>query len=449
VKHFDLCITGGRLVTGAGLVPRTLGICGGRIAALIDPDRVPDADERLDVTGKLVMPGLVDAHVHFREPGLTHKEGFETGSQAAVAGGVTTVMVMPTDSPITLTPTDFEQKVGLASGKSYADFAIQAAIGADLSHIKELAALGSISFEVFLGDIGPSLVSPDSGHLEKALRLVAEAGSVAGVYGHDDGIIATAMAGLDERARRHRLSFFRSRPPLSEGLGVAKACIVARETGARIHIRQTSARVTTEILADMRARHAGISAEVTPHNLLLTEDEIERQGPWAKVSPPLRTADDLAAMWAALRAGTVDIVATDHAPHLPAEKEKGLDNIWAAPGGFPGVQTMLPLMLGAFAGGRISLAEIVHVCSARPAQLFGLYPRKGSLEIGSDADIVVVDPDRTETIRNEDQYSKARVTPFAGRTVRGWPVMTVLRGRVVMRDGKVEGVPRGEFLRPS
>jgi dihydroorotase len=446
---FDLCITGGTLVTPGGLVPRTLAIRGGRIAALLDPAKPVDADDRLDVTGKLVMPGLVDAHVHFREPGLTHKEGFETGSRAAVAGGVTTVMVMPTDNPLTVTPDDFEQKVSLASGKSYADFAIQAVIGADLSHVAALVGLGAISFELFLGEAGPSLVVPDSGHVSRALRLVAEAGSVAGVYGQDDGIIAAATAALDEAARRCRLSFFRSRPPLSEALGVARACILAREAGARIHVRQTSARVTAEILVDMRARYAGISAEVTPHNLLLTEDEIERQGPWAKVSPPLRTADDVAAMWAALRAGTVDIVATDHAPHLPAEKEKGLEDIWAAPGGFPGVQTMLPLMLEATAAGRIGITDIVRVCSARPAQLFGLYPRKGAIDVGSDADIVIVDPDRSEFIRNEDQYSKAKITPFANRAVRGWPEMTLLRGRVVMRDGKVEGKPRGEFQRPS
>ncbi|OGB93582.1 MAG: hypothetical protein A2Z31_03995 [candidate division NC10 bacterium RBG_16_65_8] len=446
---FDLCITGGTLVTSAGLVPRTLAIRGGRIAALLDPAIPVDADDRLDVTGKLVMPGLVDAHVHFREPGLTHKEGFETGSRAAVAGGVTTVMVMPTDNPLTLTPADFEQKVALASGKSYADFAIQAALAADLSHIAGLARLGAVSFELFLGEVGAPLLVQDSGHLRRALRLVAEAGSVAGVYGQDDGVIATATAALDEVARRQYLSFFRSRPALSEALGVARACIVAREAGARVHIRQTSARVTAEILADMRARYAGISAEVTPHTLLLTEDEIERQGPWAKVSPPLRTTDDLAAMWAALRAGTVDIVATDHAPHLPAEKEKGVDDIWAAPGGFPGVQTMLPLMLEAAAAGRIGGADIVRLCSTRPAQLFGLYPRKGSLDVGSDADLVLVDAGRSETIRNDDQYSKARITPFAGRVVRGWPVTTVLRGRVVMCDGKVEGAPRGEFLRPS
>ncbi|MGH7266964.1 MAG: dihydroorotase, partial [Candidatus Rokuibacteriota bacterium] len=189
-----------------------------------------------------------------------------------------------------------------------------------------------------------------------------------------------------------------------------------------------------------------VSAETTPHNLLLTEDELDRQGPFAKVTPPLRPAADLEACWGALRDGTVDIVATDHAPHLPAEKEAGRADIWKAPGGFPGLQTLLPLMLNEVARGRLTLVDLVALCAERPARLFRLYPRKGALEPGSDADLVLVDPAREALIENEAQLSRARVTPFAGWRVRGWPVATLLRGRVVMRDGKVTGVPAGTLV---
>lgn len=426
----------------------TLGIRDGKIALLAEAGAPVNTREVIDASGLVVLPGLVDAHVHLREPGFEAKEGFETGTRAAAAGGVTTVMVMPTTRPPTSTPEAFEDKVRRATGRAYVDFAIQALVAEDLSHVEALARLGAVSFELFLADMPPPLLAGDNRAVLEALERIAAIGGVAGMTCGDDAIIQARLARLHAAGDKSPRAFARSRPPIAEALGVARAGLLAAEARARIHFRQISCRASLAMLAALRRMHPGISAETTPHNLLLTEDELDRQGPYAKVTPPLRSAEDLEALFAALRDGTIDIVATDHAPHLPAEKDAGRNDIWQAPGGFPGLQTLLPLMLNEVARGRLSLADVVALCAERPARLFGLYPQKGALEPGSDADLVLVDPKREASIENDAQWSRARITPFAGWRVRGWPVATLLRGRVVMRDGRIVGSPAGALVVP-
>jgi len=444
----DAALTGGELVTGGRSRRATLGIRDRKIASLTDPDVPVNAHEVIDARGLVVLPGLVDAHVHLREPGFEAKEGFETGTMAAAAGGVTTVMAMPTTRPTTSTPEAFEDKVRRATGKAYVDFAIQALVADDLSPVDALARLGAVSFELFLGDVPPPLLAGDNRAVLEAFERIAAIGGIAGVTCSDDAIIQRELARLHTAGDKSPRAFARSRPSIAEALGVARAGLLAARARARIHFRQISCRESITMLAALRRMHPGISAETTPHNLLLTEDELDRQGPYAKVTPPLRSPEDLDALFAALRDGTIDIVATDHAPHLPAEKEAGWSDIWQAPGGFPGLQTLLPLMLEEVARGRFTLGDLVLLCCERPARLFGLYPQKGALEPGSDADLVLVDPKREASIENESQLSRARVTPFAGRRVRGWPVATFLRGRVIMRDGRIVGRPTGTLVVP-
>jgi len=449
VPAFDLIVTGGQLASSSGLSPADVAVSDGKVAALLAPGTPVEARERIDATGRIVMPGVVDAHVHFREPGIVHKEGFATGGRAAAAGGVTTVMVMPTDNPLTLTVEDFTAKRAMAEGQSHVDIALQAQIADNLDALEGLAAAGAVSFEIFLGDVPPAMLVGDSGRLIEALRRIAALGRVAGITPADDGVIAAATAAVRTAGDASRLGFFRTRPPVSEALGVARACLAAEAARARIHIQQLSCGAAAQVLREARQRQAGLTAEVTPHNLLLGEEEIERQGPFAKVLPPLRPAADLEAMRAALADGTADLVATDHAPHTPEEKEPGKADIWKAPGGFPGVQTLLPLMLEEVAAGRLGWGDLVRLICETPARIFGLYPRKGALLPGADADLVIVDPSASRTIRNEDQLSKAGMTPFAGRRIRGWPVATLLRGSLIMRDGTLIGAPAGRFVAPA
>lgn len=418
---FDLLVEGARMVEADGLRPRTLAVSDGQVAALLPPG-AGEARERIDASGCVALPGLVDAHVHFREPGLTHKEDFDSGSRAAALGGVTTVMVMPTDQPMTQTPQQFVEKRRLAEGRCRVDFALQALLGPDPAHVPALASLGAISFEIFLGLIPHKI--EDGAKLVEALNAVRELGAVAGVTPFDDGLASKVP----------------SLPPEVEAAGVARALCAHRIAGGRMHLRQISSALGLQALG---LAAEGVTSEVTPHNLLLTDDTLSRLGAVAKVVPPLRSEADTLAMRQALAAGRISIVASDHAPHTPQEKDAGLAR---APGGFPGVQTLLPLLLKLVSDRALSYADLVHVACEQPARTFGLFPRKGALQPGSDADLVLVDPARPMRISNADQASKAGRTPFDGWTVPATPRMTLLRGEAVCRDGRIVGAPRGRFV---
>jgi dihydroorotase len=408
---FDLVIEGGLTVEGQDLRPRTLAVKEGKLAALLDPSEPHEAKKAISVSGCIILPGLVDAHVHFRDPGLTHKEDFDSGSRAAALGGVTTVMVMPTDKPMTQTAEQFLEKKALGENRSHVDFALQALLGPDTSHVKALAREGAVSFEIFLGLIDQRIA--DSEKLVVALKAVREVNRIAGVTPHDDEL---------------------------EAAGVARALSAHRVAGGRMHIRQVSSGLSLLELAG-----EGVTSEVTPHNLWLTQDDFARLGALAKVIPPLRAPSDVRAMREALRAGKISIVATDHAPHTPEEKALELAQ---APGGFPGVQTMLPLLLKLVAEKVLSRGDLVRVACEEPARIFGLYPRKGALRAGADADFVIVDPSRPMQIRNADQASKAQRTPFDGWSVPATPAMTFLRGEMIAHEGAILGAPRGRFLAP-
>jgi dihydroorotase len=407
----DLLVRDGLIVEGRGLRPRTVAVQGGEIVALLDPGEAAPSKQTLSVAGCIVLPGLIDAHVHFREPGLTHKEDFESGSRAAALGGVTTVMVMPTDSPMTQTPDQFLEKRRLAEGRCHVDFALQALLGPDTSHVAALAKLGAISFEIFLGLLGEGQRIVDDETLVAALQAVRRVAGLSGL---------TPLGDWEEPT------------------GVARALAAHRKAGGRMHLRQISDARSLPLL-DL----PGITSEVTPHNLLLTEDTLRRLGAVAKVIPPLRTQADISAIKQALARGRISIVATDHAPHTPQEKNLPLDQ---APGGFPGVQTMLPLLLSLVSDGVLSYADLVRVACTEPARIFGLFPKKGALQPGADADLVVIDPARPMQIRNADQASKAGRTPFDGWTAPATPVMTLLRGEIVARDGAIVGPARGRFV---
>ncbi len=355
-------------------------------------------------------------------------------------------MDMPTDNPWTATPEDFDQKRQLAEGKSYVDIALQAAVGPNHRHIEALAKRGAISFEIFLAGGRPAFQVDSDDDYRGILNTIKELDAVAGITAGDPEMITRLIEETKSSGGRDILSFNSVRPPASETAGVTRACRMAAETGARIHFRQISCADSIEVLREYLDAD-NISAEVTPHNLVLTEDHAIRLGPFGAVIPPLRTGTDCNALLGALQTGEIDIVATDHAPHLREEKERGREDIWQVAPGLPGVQTFAPIMLNLASGDTFSLPDLVRTCAEKPAQLFGLYPQKGSLAVGSDADLIIVDQNATTLIRDADQLSKAGWTPFDGLTTQSRIERVLLRGQTVAHDGKLVGNPVGQFLR--
>jgi dihydroorotase len=464
---FDLIIRGGTLVKAGGQEPATLAIANGVIKAVARPDDVMSGAQEVDASGRLIFPGLVDAHVHI--PGYllsTRLEDFPSATTAAALGGVTTLMLMPTDDPRTATGSYFLRKRSIGESHSYVDFAIQALIGprSEREDIDEMADLGAVSFELFLAYGGnPGFtIGHDDFELHRLMEAVRDVGGVVGVTPHSASLIAkiTERQKLFEETRKHREVFEKekprspvqvfsfTRPTLSEGLGIARACVVAAETGVKIHLRALSSSHSIGIANRFRDVVA-LSSEVMSHHLLFAAEEAYRLGPYGIIVPPIRTGDERDSLRRALRDGDIDMAVSDHSPVLREDKELGWADIWKTPPGMPGLQTLFASMLTLVEDGAMSVQDIVRCCAERPAAKFGLYPKKGALQVGSDADLIVVDPARPTLIDDTTQRSKANYTTLKGRMIRSRIESVYLRGKLVAHQDQLVSEPSGRFVRPS
>ncbi|TPJ55451.1 dihydroorotase family protein [Mesorhizobium sp. B2-7-1] len=439
---FETLIRGAALVNADGLSRGDIGIAGGKVAAIIGSGEAAEAGTVIDASGCFVLPGLVDAHAHLRDPGLTHKEDFSSGTHAAALGGVTTVLDMPTDEPWTATAEQLADKMALAEGRIHVDVGLQAVISRDLSLVPRLLDLAPVSFELFTADVPDAFLFASLDAVAEALKAFAGADTLIGISPGDQSI----LTGSTERDRSGTIAaFLDSRPPLAEANGIARALVAAASTEAKVHVRQINSELGVETWSRLRGM-ADASVETTPQNLLFTTQDYEAQGANLKASPPLRSPHDVDALRAALSAGLIDIVATDHAPHAPAEKGATYAAFADIPGGMPGLQTLLPAMLRLVHEGLIALPDLVRMCSRNPAERFGLGRRKGKIAPGYDADLLILDPRRSSTIANADQVSRAGSTPFDGWTVKARLTSVFLRGRGIVRDGRLVGPAQGKIV---
>ena len=433
---FDLLLKRGTIVNQDGAAMRDLAISGGRIAALGNLSGA-SAGETIDCHGLHILPGVIDTQVHFREPGLTHKEDLETGSRSAVMGGVTAVFEMPNTDPLTTSAQAMADKVARGHHRMHCDFAFF--IGGTRENTQELPVLerlpGCAGVKVFMGSSTGSLLVEDDEGVGNILKVIRRRASF---HSEDE-------YRLNERKSLRIEGDPRSHPVWRDEIAALQCTQrlvrLARETGRRVHVLH----ITTAEEMDFLKDHKDVaSVEATPHHLTLAAPECyERLGTRAQMNPPVRGASHRDSIWRGLDQGVVDVLGSDHAPHTVAEKAKSYP---ASPSGMTGVQTLVPIMLDHVNAGRLSLARLVDLTSAGAARLFGI-ACKGRIACGYDADLTIVDLKRRQTITNRWIASRAGWTPYDGVAVTGWPVGTFVRGARVMWEGELVAPGRGEAVR--
>ncbi len=435
-NSFDLVILQAAVVNHDGIGERDIGVTGGRIAEIgsIGPGR---AQETILAKGLTLLPGVIDTQVHFRDPGLTHKEDLSTGSLAAVMGGVTAVFEMPNTNPLTVSADTLAAKVAHARAVMHCDFAFW--VGGTHDNLDQLPALerlpGAAGIKVFMGSSTGSLLVADDQGVESILSRVSRR---AAFHSEDEAMLNARM----HLRRKGDVSSHPEWRSAEVALNCTKRLIaIARRTGKRVHVLHISTADEMEFLAD----HKDIaSCEVTPHHLtLVAPDCYQRLGAYAQMNPPVRGERHRQGVWRGVAQGVADILGSDHAPHTREEKEHTYPETHS---GMTGVQTLVPIMLDHVNAGRLSLQRFADMTSAGPARLFGI-AGKGRIAAGYDADFTIVDMRRTETIRNSWIKSKCGWTPYDGVSVKGWPVGTIIRGRKVMWDGGISASPGGMPVR--
>jgi dihydroorotase len=438
----DLVIDGGTMVSPDSAFSASVAIKDGIIVAVGDRSAMPPARETLDATGLHVLPGAIDVHVHFRDPGYRHKEDWESGTAAAAFGGVTTVFDMPNTLPPTGTAAALADKHRIAGAKAHVDFGLYGLLGEDtIANVPALVEGGIIGFKLYMGNTFGNIPSPSTGAMLEAFEVVAHTGKRVSLHAETASIMARREQRMRAADRFDPLAHLASRPAVVAIEAVSRAAILAEWTGARIHILHISSADELRPLREAKARGVDITGETGPHYLLLSSDDYARLGGIIRVNPPVREAHHQGALWQALADGTIDMIATDHAPHSPEEKTR--NDIWTVDCGFPGVETQMPLMLTEIHHGRFSICDYVRWSAANPAKVWGLYPRKGVIQPGADADLAIVDLVRAGVVDDAKLQSRSKITPWNGRPLKGLPIHTLVRGRFVMRDRSLMSDTRG------
>lgn len=448
-QRIDLIVRHGTVVTPDTQFRADLAIAEGRFVAIAGPGSLDlPADQVYDATDLMVLPGVIDGHVHFREPGLEYKEDFGSGSRAAVMGGVTTVLEMPNTRPPTSTAELVDQKRQLAESKSHCDFGLFGLVTQDNGEqLAPMARTGVVGYKCFLGETTGNIAAPDDGMLLQVMASVAQLGLRIGFHAENDAILQHQARTLKSAGRTDPLAHVEARPAIAEVEAIQRVGLFAHHTGARIHIFHVSSRDGLEMVDQWRTRGVDVTCETGPQYCFLTSDDMRTLGARMRINPPVREPGHGDALFAGLVDGRITSIATDHSPHTFEEKLH--DDIWKAISGFPGVETSLPLFLtyGVHAG-RMTLSQYVRASSEGPARTWGLYPRKGAIRIGSDADLTIVDLQAAGTIDAARLHGKNNRNPYEGRHTLGAAVATIVRGEIVMRDGHLVGEPRGCLVRP-
>ncbi|MEZ4561257.1 MAG: allantoinase AllB [Thermomicrobiales bacterium] len=442
----DLIIENGTIVMEGGSFSAALIVANGQVIAYAENASDWDAPERIDADGLLVMPGGIDVHTHFEEPDPNLLEGFTSGGRAAAAGGLTTVVEMPQARPTTTTPAQFAEKVKLVNEHAVVDMALWAgAIGPPQQRTDDLTAmadLGAAAFKSFMASSSPLFPAVDTAQMLWVMEEAAALGIPYGLHAEDQSLLQAGLARTQGAGRRDPLAHAESRPPIVETVAVSTVLLLAAETGCHAHICHLASAGALELVRDAKARGRHVTAETCPQYLMLNTGDLERLAGFARCAPAIRPQAEVDRLWEGVLDGAIDLICSDHCPYTIESKETGYQNIFDAPLGLSGVQTLYPAMYSEAVVRRgLPPERFVQLLSTNPARIFGLYPRKGSLTIGADADITLLDPAATWTVTVEDALHRHKWTPYAGKQITGRVTRTIRRGETIFNDS-LEGEGR-------
>jgi allantoinase len=432
-------IEGGTIVTETGMQRADLVIAGERIAAIAaDASDIP-ATTRIDARGLWLLPGGIDAHTHFEEPDPRLLEGFTSGGAAAAAGGLTAVVEMPQAQPTTMTPAQFHEKEQLIAANAIVDMALWGGLsGPPLQSGEDVAGMaeaGAAGLKSFMASSSPMFPHVNHAQLLWGMRQGQRLGLPYGLHAEDHDLLADGLRRMQESGRRDAMAHAESRPPLVETIAVNTALLLAAETGCHVHICHAASAGALALIREAKAKGVNVTAETCPQYLCLDTGDLARLAGFARCAPALRDPDEVAAIWEFVLDGTIDLICSDHVPYTIESKLAGSDDIFQAPLGLSGVQTLLPAFFSEAVVKRgLAPQRFVAMIAANPARLFGLYPRKGSLAIGADADVALLDPEATWTVGTADALHRQKWTPYEGMTIRGRVVRTLRRGETIFDD---------------
>lgn len=430
----DLVVKNARLVSPRGIAEAGIAVKDGKIVAIARDIHLPAADKVIDAEGKHVFPGLLDGHAHTFLPPETPASGM----RAAAKGGITTMLEMPGTQFGCFDAENFKLKRRNMEENSYVDFCIHAGCASGYpGELTKMHKLGSTGSKFFISSAGPKWPQTFDGEVIERFKEIAGFGGLALIHAENDSIIRDNQKRLVEEGRKDYAAHLECRPRIAEVEAGRRMIDYLGMTGCRGLIVHTGVAETVMYSAEARLRGVESNVETCPQYLYLTGDDVAENGPWMKFAPPPRTKADKAENRRLLQDGWIETVATDHAPYGKDRKEAGLEDVFNAPDGIPGLETHLPLLLNGVSEGWLSLERLTAVSSENPAKLYGVYPRKGIIALSADADLVIVDMNKEVKITNEDLITACGWTPYDGVKVKGWPTLSIIRGSIVMEKDEV------------
>lgn len=440
---YDLILEYGTIVNSQGQYSASIGVINGMIATIAKDLSRASTVERIDLAGHLILPGCIDSHMHLWEPGLVADPDFKDGTRAALAGGVTTIIDHPLTIPEVLNEQVFIEKVELGKRTSYTDFALHGGVSPDnLDQLEGMWQAGCTAFKIFMCESGSKVAGLNSGELRQAFIAIGKLGATAILHAENNEMMQFNYKMLMKNQRKDPMAFVEWRPPEAEIEAINRATYLMKGTGARTVFLHTTVPEGVERAFQARMlENLDIWVETCPHNLYLTTEHLKNQGPWVTFSPPVRDEESVEFLWDLLRRGKILTIGSDHGPVDMKLKKAGLKDIFKGQFGIPGAETIVPLMVHSVSQGKISLSQLASFLSENPARLYGLYPKKGCIQPGSDADFTVINLNEKHTLSAKNMVTSCGWTPYEGWELDGRVTHAFIRGKLVMKNGTVLSQP--------